>query len=250
MSPNSVVYQRQGRVARILLDRPDSGNEVDEMLAQDLRDACRRAFEDDETYVVIITGAGEAFSTGTPSPGTPEAMDRLRVAAAIAAIPKPTVAAINGNATGHGLELALACDLRIAADSAELALDQVLDETIPWDGGTQRLPRIVPKAVALELVLTGRRVTAGEALSMGLVNDVAPAADLMARADGLADRLAASAPIAAAYAKEALLKGLDVPLEQGLRLEADLAILLHTTDDRTEGLRAFLEKRPPEFAGR
>ena len=85
---------------------------------------------------------------------------------------------------------------------------------------------------------------------MGLVNDVAPAADLMARADGLADRLAASAPIAAAYAKEALLKGLDVPLEQGLRLEADLAILLHTTDDRTEGLRAFLEKRPPEFAGR
>ena len=250
MSPRSVVYQRQGQVARILLDRPEAGNEVDEALARDLRDACRRAFEDDEAYVVVLTGAGEAFSTGTPSPDTPEAMDRLRVTAAIAAIPKPTVAAINGDATGHGLELALACDLRIAADSAALALDQVLDGAIPWDGGTQRLPRIVPKAVALELILTGRRLNADEALSMGLVNDVAPAADLIARANGLAERLAASAPIAAAYAKEALLKGMDVPLEQGLRLEADLAILLHTTHDRAEGLRAFLEKRSPEFAGR
>ena len=244
------MYQRQGHVARILLDRPEAGNEVDEALARDLRDACRRAFEDDEAYVVVLTGAGEAFSSGTPSPDTPEAMDRLRVTAAIAAIPKPTVAAINGDATGQGLELALACDLRIAADSAVLALDQVLDGAIPWDGGTQRLPRIVPKAVALELVLTGRRLNADEALSMGLVNDVAPTAELIARADGLAERLAASAPIAAAYAKEALLKGIDLPLEQGLRLEADLAILLHTSHDRAEGLRAFLEKRSPEFAGR
>ncbi len=250
MSPRSVMYQRQGKVARIALDRPQAGNAVDGSMARDLREACRQAIEDDEAFVVVITGAGEAFSVGTPAPDTPNGLDGLRVTDAIAAIPKPTIAAINGDATGHGLELTLACDLRIAADSANLAMDQVLEGSIPWDGGTQRLPRIVPRAIAMEMILTGRRLDAGEALSVGLVNQLAPGAELTARVDALAERLAASAPIAAAYVKEALNKGMDVPLEQGLRLEADLAILLHTTQDRAEGLRAFLKKRSPEFVGR
>jgi enoyl-CoA hydratase/carnithine racemase len=233
-----------------VLNRPQAGNAVDGEMARALRDSCHQAIEDDEAFVVVLTGAGKAFSTGTQSPGTPEAMNGLRVTDAIAAIPKPTIAAINGDATGHGLELTLACDLRIAADSAKLAMDQVLEGSIPWDGGTQRLPRIVPRAIALEMILTGRQLDADEALSVGLVNELAPSAELSARANALAERLAASAPIAAAYVKEALNKGMDMPLEQGLRLEADLAILLHTTQDRAEGLRAFLEKRSPEFVGR
>lgn len=143
MAQGSVLYEKQGHVARIVLSRPGALNAIDEFLAQDLRDACQNVVEDDEVYVALITGAGETFSSGGEPLATEGGSDlwpalaRRRVADAVAQVPKPTIAAINGDALGQGLELALACDLRIAAQGAHLALDQILHGLIPWDGGTQ-----------------------------------------------------------------------------------------------------------------
>ena len=156
---------------------------------------------------------------------------------------------VESAALGQGLELALACDLRLAVQGAMLSLDQVSRGELPWDGGTQRLPRLLPPGVALDMVLTGRRMSAEEALAFGLVSAVVPTEALGQRAAELAEKIAAMAPIASVYAKEAVLKGLDAPLDQGVRLEADLAILLHTSRDRAEGIGAFLQKRKPRFTG-
>ena len=253
MTRRSVLYERQGHVATITLHRPDAGNAIDERMAAELREACRAVVEDDSAYVAIVTGSGRHFSITDPSarqPASQEAFAERRVTEALASIPKPLIAALNGNATGQGLEVALACDLRIASDTARFALDQILHGQIPWDGGTQRLPRFIPRAIALELILTGKSISASEARELGLVNETAPAAEALPRAKALAAKLAAVAPIAANYVKEATAKGMDMTLDQGLRLEADLAILLHTTNDRAEGLKSFLEKRSPHFAGR
>ena len=160
------------------------------------------------------------------------------------------IAAINGDALGQGLELALSCDIRLASNEARFSLPQVAKGLIPGDGGTQRLSRIVGKGKALELILTAGVIDAGEALAIGLVNKVMAQEELTAGAEAMAKTMAAKGPIALRYAKEAVNKGLDLTLEQGLCLEADLYFLLHTTDDRTEGIRAFLEKRPPQFKGR
>lgn len=254
MDSSPVLYQRLGHVASITLNRPDSGNRIDEILAAGLRDACRRALEDDEAYVVLITGTGAVFSAGAAGlPGDAaaleEAMSRRRVADALSAIPKPTIGAINGDAIGQGLELALACDLRIAAEGARLALDQVRHGLIPWDGGTQRLPRLIARGVAVDMILTGRSIDAVEARDAGLVSEVLPGASVPQRGKELADRLASMAPIAAGYVKEAVHKGMDMPLDQAIRLEADLALLLHTTRDRAEGIQAFLQRRRSEFRG-
>jgi len=240
-------------VAVITLHRPEAGNAVDHAMAADLREACRSVIEDDAVHLAVVTGSGRHFSVTDPSakqPSSPDDFDSLRVAEALAAIPKPLLAALNGDAIGQGLEIALACDLRIASESARFALDHILHGAIPWDGGTQRLPRFIPRAIALELILTGKSISATEAKELGLVNEVAPAGEVLARATALANKLAAMAPIAANYVKEAAAKGMDVTLAQGLRLEADLAILLHSTSDRAEGLKSFLEKRAPHFAGR
>jgi enoyl-CoA hydratase len=164
--------------------------------------------------------------------------------------PQPIIAAIRGYALGGGLELALACDLRIASDDAQLGLTEVNLAIIPGGGGTQRLPRLVGRGRALEMILTGARVDARAALSIGLVERVVPAADVLAAARELARTLAEKAPIALRYAKEAVVKGLELPLADGLRLENDLATLLRTTEDRVEGAKAFLEKRKPRFTGK
>jgi len=150
---------------------------------------------------------------------------------------------------GQGLELALSCDIRLASNKAKFSLPQVAEGLIPMDGGTQRLPRIVGKGKALELILTAEIISADEALAIGLVNKVVAKEELAAEAEAMAKAMTTKGPIALKYAKEAVNKGLDLTLEQGLRLEADLYLLLHTTDDRTEGIRAFLEKRPPQFKG-
>jgi enoyl-CoA hydratase/carnithine racemase len=177
------------------------------------------------------------------------ALSLVTPAQAVASVDRPVIAAINGEAIGPGLELALSCDLRIASDEARFGLPQLSQGFIPWDGGSQRLPRIVGRARALELLLTSRTIDAVEALRIGLVNKVVPAKALLPESQALARQLAAKGPIALRYAKEAVNKGLDLTLEQGLRLEADLYFLLHTTADRIEGVRAFLEKRPPRFRG-
>jgi enoyl-CoA hydratase len=159
------------------------------------------------------------------------------------------IAAINGDAWGEGLELALSCDIRIASEGARFCLPHTGYGLIPGGGGTQRLPRLVGKGKALEMTLTAEPIDAQEAFRTGLVNKVVPHDELLQEVEELAGRIIARAPIALRYAKEAVNKGLDLTLEQGLRLEADLYFLIQTTDDRMEGIRAFLEKRSPQFKG-
>jgi enoyl-CoA hydratase/carnithine racemase len=243
MPDAAVIYKVEGHVAAITLNRPAAGNAVNRQMARELADICRRINGDKDVYVAVLTGAGESFCTGS------DEEDSGGAAEAIAGIECPVLVAINGDAQGQGLELALAGDIRIASGKARFGLPQVAGGLIPADGGTQRLPRIVGRGKALELLLTADTVTAGEALDTGLVSRVAPPDKLEEEVKTLAEGVAAKGPVALRYLKEAVNKGMDMTLEQGLRLEADLYFLLHTTADRTEGIRAFLEKRPPEFKG-
>ena len=261
MPRTAVIYNQREHVAHLTLNRPKADNFINQQLARELIDICRQVDQDDKIYAVIITGAGDrAFCAGSEleplSPsgnlvsGSPSsAVAGLNVAEAIAGIEKPVIAALNGDALGPGLELALSCDIRMATRGARLGLPQVTSGLIPVWGGTQRLPRIVGKSQALELILTGEVIDAEEALAIGLVSQVLPPLALAEEAEALAQSMAGKAPIALRYIKEAVNKGMDLTLEQGLRLEADLYFLLHTTADRTEGIRAFLEKRPPRFKG-
>ena len=246
MPGSAIVWSKQQHIARITLNRPEAGNAIDQQMAREMAEVCREVGGDDDVYVVVITGAGDgAFCAGSEPGGA----GGYGAAAAVAGLEQPVVAAINGDAVGAGLELALSCDIRLASRDAEFAMPQVVRGMIPTDGGTQRLPRIVGRGKALELIFTGETVGAEEALEMGLVNKVVAAEDLEAEADALANSLAGKAPMALRYAKEAVAKGMDLTLDQGLRLEADLYFLLHSTADRTEGIRAYLEKRPPRFRG-
>jgi enoyl-CoA hydratase len=243
---SAITWSKQQHVAKITLNRPEASNAVNVELAREMAEACQEIGGDEDVYVAVITGAGEgAFCAGTEPEGTPG----YGVAHAVASLEQPVIAAVNGDALGEGLELALSCDIRLASSRARFGLPQVTRGIIPADGGTQRLPRIVGKGKALELIFTGETLGADEALQIGLVSKVVAPEELAAEADELAESLAGKAPIALRYAKEAVTKGLDLTLGQGLRLEADLYFLLHTTDDRTEGIRAFLEKRSPRFRG-
>ena len=162
----------------------------------------------------------------------------------------PVIAVIEGACEDTALELALACDLRVASESATFAMTQVGGGQVPSLGGTQRLPRLVGRPLALEMILLATRVAAAEALSCGLVNAITPPGHAAAGARRLAETIASRGPLAVGYAKEAVLRGLDMPLDQALRYETDLTVILQTTSDRDEGVRAFLEKRPPDFEGR
>jgi len=247
MPYSTVSYARKDHVAYLTLNRPEAAISVNLELSQELEDACRRANQDDEIYVVVLSGAGKAFCRGVD---VPEAGAVYGVAGAVAGIEKPTIAAINGDALGQGLELALGCDIRLASDKAKFGFPQLAQGFIPADGGTQRLARLVGRGKALELILTAETITATEAFEIGLVNRVVGGAKLADEAKALAESIASKGPIALRFIKEAVNKGLDLTLEQGLRLEGDLYFLLHTTADRTEGINAFLKKRPPKFKGR
>jgi enoyl-CoA hydratase len=243
----TVIYTKKGHIARVILNRPEENNTINQQLAQELDEICGQINQDKDVYVVTVTGAGDkAFCSGAElEPAEPW----YSTASAIASIDCPVIAAINGDALGAGLELALSCDIRLASDKARFGLPQVARGLIPMDGGTQRLPRIVGRGKAMELLFTAEIISAGEALEIGLISRVVPPEKLAGEVEALAENIAAKGPIALRYTKEAVNKGLDMTLEQGLRLEADLYFLLHTTADRTEGIRAFLEKRPPRFKG-
>jgi enoyl-CoA hydratase len=247
MSYSAVIYAKKDHIARITLNRPDADNVINRQLTRELEDVCRGVNQDDDVYVVIITGAGDKAFCGGGEMG--ESGAPYNVAAVVAGIDRPVIAAVNGDALGQGAELALSCDIRLASQRARFGFSQVASGLIPVDGGTQRLPRIVGKGKALELILTADAISAGEALEIGLVSAVFPQEKLAAEAETLARTMASKGPVALRFAKEAVNKGLDLTLEQGLRLEADLYFLLHTTADRTEGIKSFLEKRTPEFKG-
>jgi len=247
MPYKAIIFTKKRHVAHVTLNRPDADNAVNQQLAQELEEVCTRISQDDDIYVVTVTGAGDAFCSG--SEGELENAP-CRPAAAIARIDRPVIAAINGDALGQGLELALAGDLRIAAETAHLGLPYITSGLIPHDGGTQRLPRLVGRAKAMEMVLLGEPLSARESYRIGLVNKMVQSEELLPVVNDMAQRIAASAPLALRYAKEAISKGLELTLEQGLRLETDLYTLLQTTEDRAEGITSFLEKRHPKFKGK
>ena len=260
MAGEPVRYEAQDGIAMLTLDRPDVLNAMNNAMRAQLLEIFTRLRTDDAIKVVVVTGAGDrAFCAGADireflEPPTPthfrEARKRLDFRAEMERCSQPIIAAIRGFALGGGLELALACEIRIAAEDAHLGLTEINLAIIPGGGGTQRLPRLVGRGKALEMILTGMRVPAAEALRIGLVERVVPVAELMSAAQTLARQIADKAPIALRYAKEAVVGGLGLPLADGIRLENDLSTLLRTTEDRVEGAKAFVEKRKPRWTGR
>ena len=217
-------------------------------LAADLAGICQEINFDTVIRAAVITGNGPAFCRDVASSRkTPAAFS---LAGPVASLNCPVIAAINGNAIGLGLELALACDIRIASRSARFSFPGIWHGLIPFDGASQRLPRLIGRAKALELMLTGEEITATEALRIGLVSRVVPSKDVLDVALQMGGEMAGKATLALKYCKEAVYKGLDMTLAQGLQLEGDLYFLLHTTGDRTEGITAFKEKRKPKFKGK
>ena len=259
MTEASVILRQNDNIAVIFLNRPQFSNLISLDIASKLKVICRKISEDDSTRVVILTGAGHVFSRGrdvfahnsdTSNLSIGQWLELHQVSRTLAELKVPSIAAINGDAIDHGLELALACDLRLATRGATLGFTDLSKGIIPWDGGTQRLARLIGRAKAMELLLTNRKVETKEALSMGLLSLVTPRNKVLATAKGLAYEIASSAPVAVRYTKEAVQKGMDLSLVQGLALEADLSFLLQSTRDRMEGLTSFLEKRKPQYTGK
>jgi 2-oxoglutaroyl-CoA hydrolase len=253
--PDGFRVERQGQVATITLDVPGKLNRV----SIAARDQLGRVFDelgaDDGVRVIVLTGAGEAFTAGGDIAGfleaEPEHLSRLAWnVAAPERCPKPVVARLRGYAFGVGLELALACDFRIAADDVELALPEIKLGMIPGSGGTQRLARLIGLGRAKDAIMRGRRIAAQEALALGLVTEVVPVAELDRAVARLTEELTALSPLALAVAKRVLNHAYDGPLPVGLELEGLAYGLLRTTQDFREGVEAFGEKRPPRFEGR
>ena len=233
-------------IAWITLERPQSGNRITAAMAQALCDSATDLEYDEAVRVVVIGAAGRHFCLGSAEIGARRPPDWVD---AIARLTRPVIAAVQGDAIAEGLELALACDVRVLSTRARCALPQVVSGQLPAYGGTQRLPRLVGRTRALDLLLTGRVVAAAEAEGMGLASRVVAPGMFRRSVRALARELAAKGPIALRYAKEAVLKGIDLTLDQGMRLEEDLYVLLQTTRDRREGIHAFLQQRKPEYRG-
>ena len=256
----NLLIDRDGAVALVTVNRPKVLNALNMQALDELRRAVLDLKRDDAIRAVVLTGAGEKsfvagadineLATQTPTTGREHAMSGQHIFDLIEHMGKPVIAAINGFALGGGCELAMACTIRLAADTARLGQPEINLGIIPGYGGTQRLARIVGRGRALEILLTGDMLTAQEAHRLGLVNRVFPAADLMTEAKKLAATLAAKAPIAVRYILEAVHRGLDMPFAEAQNFEATLFGLVASTDDMREGTKAFLEKRKADFKGR
>jgi enoyl-CoA hydratase len=260
MTFENLLVERDARLAILTINRPSVLNALNSATLDELRRAVLECRHDADVRAVIVTGAGEkAFVAGadikelavqSPAQAKEHAIRGQHVFDLIEHMGKPVIAAINGFALGGGCELAMACTLRIAAETARLGQPEINLGITPGYAGTQRLPRLVGKGIALDLLLSGRQVTAEEAFRIGLVNRVVPAAQLIGDARAWASELSSKAPIASQYIIEAVNRGLDVPLDKGQFIEASLFGLVASTDDMREGTSAFLEKRKPSFTGK
>jgi enoyl-CoA hydratase/carnithine racemase len=256
----TVQIERINRVGWVVLDRPNQINAINPALRKEVTQALEQLDQDPDVRVIVLRGSGDrGFCAGADikfqsdasslpalrdgmTPGWIEVLDRIR---------KPVVAAIHGFCLGGGVEIAMACDIRIAAPNALFGLPETGLGLIPGGGGTQRLPRIVGLGRALDLLLTGDRIDATEALRIGLVSRLSASPEsLIEEVQAVAERIASKPATASAYVKEAARDGLELDLRAGLKLEKDLFVLLMSTDDRKEAARAFKEKRPPAFTGR
>ncbi len=260
MAYDNLLFEVSEQIARITFNRPNVLNALNRKTMDELGDCLKKVRADDAIRVLILTGAGEkAFIAGadinelsqqTPVNGREFTLYGQEIIHRLETLGKPAIAAINGFALGGGCELALACTLRIASRNAKLGQPEVKLGIIPGYGGSQRLPRLCGKGVAHEFILTGEMITAEEALRVGLVNRVVEPGELLATAEAIAKKIIANAPLAVKYALEAVERGMEMPQEEGLYLEATLFGLCCATQDMREGTRAFLEKRPPKFEGR
>jgi E-phenylitaconyl-CoA hydratase len=256
----NIIYEKKGRIAYVTINRPERMNAVDPDTSDELLQAFSDFRDDDELWVSILTGAGEkAFSAGA---------DLVAMAQALAGgggrffdVPfggitrnfeswKPMIAAINGYCLAGGLELTLACDIRVAAEHATFGLPEPTRAIIPGGGGTQRLPRAIPLTFALEILLTGGRIDAQTALRCGLVSHVVPLPQLMPKAEEIANAICECGPLAVRAIKQAVYRGLDMPLEEGLDLEIKLLGEIFRTEDARLGPLAFAQKRKPQYKGR
>lgn len=257
----SVEVKLEGQVAIVTLSRPEAMNAVDPEMRALLHQTWERVRTDDEIRVVIITGAGEkAFCTGSDLKKTMPTQDSFarqvfaasNSGAIIAGLntDKPLIAAVNGYAMGGGMELALACDIRICSENAQFALSEVKVGSIPGSGGTQRLTRYVGMSDAMLMLLTGDRVDAQEALRIGLVSKVVPPERLLDTAREIAAKIAANAPLSVRAVKRLAHQGLDMPLAHAMDAERYVFGLMYASEDRVEGRKAFAEKRKPDYKGR
>jgi enoyl-CoA hydratase len=256
----NVLYEKRGAIAYVTVNRPKVLNALNTSTWKDLRTAFEEARNDAAVRGVILTGAGDkAFVAGADIGELSHlsAIDAERssrygqeVLDLVENLDKPVVAAINGFALGGGCETAMACTIRIAVEHAKFGQPEVKLGLLPGGGGTQRLPRLVGKGRALQLILSGETISAQEAWRIGLVNEVVPAADLIPRAEAILKMIASNAPVAIKLSLEAVNKGLDTSQSEGFALEASYFGLCAGTDDKKEGTSAFLEKRAPQFLGR
>jgi enoyl-CoA hydratase/carnithine racemase len=241
-------------IARLTLARPADANRIDSRTLVELQDATSTIAATEGIALVVLDADGADFSLGWDAATRDELQAQLATAfgaldpfGCLADLPCPVLAVVNGRAHGAGLELALAADVRICSADASFALPDLEDGRLPLAGGTQRLPRIVGRSRGASMLLLAEAIDAETALAAGLVSRVFPTNALAADATALAVRIASRGPVGLRYAKEAVHKGLELPLEHALRYELDLSIILQTTADRAEGVQAFLEKRPPTF---
>jgi enoyl-CoA hydratase len=256
----NILYQKKGSIAYVTLNRPNVLNALNRRLMAELKAAFEDCRDDPAVRGVILTGAGDkAFAAGADiselaNDTAVEAEEKSRngqaVTNLIENLGKPVIAAVNGFALGGGCELAMACTIRLAADTAKFGQPEVKIGTMPGYGASQRLPRLVGKGRALQIILSGEIIGAQEAYRIGLVNEVLPNAYLIARAETILRQIISNAPIGVKFSIEAVNKGLETSLPEGLLLEASLFAICAATDDKKEGTSAFLEKRPPQFRGR
>jgi enoyl-CoA hydratase/carnithine racemase len=256
----NVQYEKKGAIAYVTVNRPKVLNALNTPTWTDLQTAFMEAKADATVHGVILTGAGDkAFIAGADISELAhvdayEAEESSRfgqgVLDLIENLGKPVIAAINGFALGGGCETAMACTIRIAAEHAKFGQPEVKLGLLPGGGGTQRMPRLVGKGRALQLILTGETISAQEAYRIGLVNEIVPAANLIARAETILKQISANAPIAVKFSLEAANKGMDTSQAEGLVLEASYFGICAATEDKKEGTSAFLEKRAPKFRGR